>query len=45
VSIKPSGAYWQAVLVYSEALIVAAYALRVPEQLGCDFISPSIQAR
>ena len=43
VAVRPARAYWQAVLVYCEALIVASYALQVPARLGCSFVSLDIE--
>lgn len=43
VAFKPSRAYWQAVLVYCEVLIVASYAFGVPARLGCGFVTPKIE--
>lgn len=45
VSIQPAPAYWQALLVYSELLIVVTYAYQVPARLGCEAISTDLERR
>jgi hypothetical protein len=40
VAPRPARAFWQAALVYSEALIIASYAYQVPARLGCRLVSP-----
>jgi len=39
VTPRPSRAYWQAVLLYCEILIVVSYAYQVPTRLRCGFVT------